>query len=471
MAGSTVAAPSATHNKPRLSFWQIWNMSFGFLGIQCGFALQNANMSRIFETMGANPDDLAFLWLAAPITGLLVQPVIGYVSDRTWSPRWGRRRPFFLIGAVLASLSLLVMPNVSALWMAAGMLWIMDSSINVSMEPFRALVGDLLPSEQRTTGFAAQTFFIGIGAIVASSLPWVFTNWFNVPNTAPAGQIPLSVKYAFYMGGIVFFLAVLWTVLRTKEYPPEDLAAFEEEKRRTSGFLNGVRESFLGIFQMPKTMQQLALVQFFTWVAFFSVWIYFVPAITSHVYHATDTTSKLYNEGADWVGVCFSVYNGVSGLGALLLPFIARATSRRFTHLICLVIGGLSLISVYFIPSPGLLLVPMIGLGFAWASTLSMPYAMLAGALPANRMGYYMGVFNFFIVLPQIFASLALGFVTKNVFGGESIYTVMLGGASMVLAGFCSLRVHDADDVPATVEPTVLANPAYDSPVETDPRL
>ena len=309
---TSVAAPTDSRAKPRLSFWQIWNMSFGFLGIQFGFALQNANVSRIFETMGAKTDDIAFLWLAAPTTGLLVQPIIGYLSDRTWSPRWGRRRPFFMIGAILASIALLVMPNVTALWMAAGMLWIMDSSINVSMEPFRALVGDLLPSEQRTTGFAAQTFFIGVGAIIASSLPWMFTNWFGVANTAPAGQIPLSVKYAFYIGGVVFFLAVLWTVLRTKEYPPEDLAAFEEEKQRTAGFLNGLRESFTGIFQMPKTMQQLAVVQFFTWVAFFSVCIYSVPAITSHIYHATDTTSNLYNEGSDWLCVCFSVYNGVS---------------------------------------------------------------------------------------------------------------------------------------------------------------
>jgi maltose/moltooligosaccharide transporter len=416
-------------------------MSFGFLGIQFGFALQNANVSRIFETLGGT--EIALYWLAAPITGLLVQPIIGYVSDRTWSPRWGRRRPFFLIGAILASFALLVMPNVTALWMAVGMLWIMDSSINISMEPFRALVGDLLPDEQRTTGFAAQTFFIGVGAVVASCLPWMFTNWFDVPNTAPAGQIPPSVRYAFYIGGVVFFLAVLWTVIRTKEYPPENLAEFEEEKRRTAGFWNGLQHSFQGIFEMPTTMRQLAVVQFFSWLALFSLWIYATPAITSHIYHTSDTTSSQYNEGADWVGVCFAVYNGLSGLFALLLPTIAKATSRRMTHLICLTLGGIGLISIYFIQDPKLLLLSMVGVGFAWASILSIPYAMLAGALPANKMGYYMGVFNFFIVIPQVVAGLILGFFTSRLFGGQPVFTLMLGGFSMILAGLFTLMVKD----------------------------
>ncbi|GAA3938111.1 MFS transporter [Hymenobacter algoricola] len=468
MATSVVASAS-TRDKPRLSFWQIWNMSFGFLGIQFGFALQNANVSRIFETLGGT--EIALYWLAAPLTGMLVQPIIGYMSDRTWSPAWGRRRPFFLIGAILASFALLVMPNVTALWMAVGMLWIMDSSINISMEPFRALVGDLLPASQRTTGFAAQTFFIGVGAVVASSLPWMFANWFDVPNTAPAGQIPPSVKYAFYIGGVVFFLAVLWTVLRTKEYPPDNLAEFEEEKRRTAGFWNGIRESFAGITHMPKTMAQLAVVQFFSWLALFSMWIYTTPAVTSHIYHTTDTTSKLYNEGADWVGICFAVYNGVSAIAALLLPAIARATSRRVTHLICLTAGGLGLISIYFIQSPTMLLLPMVGIGIAWASILSVPYAMLAGALPANKMGYYMGVFNFFIVIPQVVAGLILGFFTKSVFHGESVYTLMLGGVSMIISGLLTLRVNDADDIQLPAETPVLANPAYDSPLQTDPRV
>ncbi|MFD1873643.1 MFS transporter [Hymenobacter bucti] len=464
MAGSGITIDNPNMRaKPRLSFWQIWNMSFGFLGIQFGFALQNGNMSRIFETMGAQEDKLAFLWIAAPTTGLLVQPIIGYLSDRTWSPRWGRRRPFFLIGAIFASLALMAMPHVSALWMAAGMLWIMDSSINISMEPFRALVGDLLPSNQRTAGFGFQTFFIGIGAVVGSLLPYIYTNYFHFSNVAPAGQIAPSLKYAFYTGGIVYFIAVAWTVFTTKEYPPVDLAEFEAEKRRTSGFWNGVKESFAGIADMPRTMRQLALVQFFSWLALFSMWIYATPAITSHIYHTSDTTSKLYNEGADWVNVCFSVYNGVSALAALALPVVARATSRRITHLLCLTAGGLGLISIYFIQNPQLLLVSMIGVGIAWASILSIPYAMLAGALPSNKMGYYMGVFNFFIVLPQMLASVTLGFFTKHVFGGDSALTLVFGGCAMILSGLLTLRVHDADDIRLPNNLTPAENLAYEA--------
>ena len=468
MAAPTAVSTVTTREKPRLSFWQIWNMSFGFLGIQFGFALQNANVSRIFETLGGT--EIALYWLAAPLTGLLVQPIIGYLSDRTWSPRWGRRRPFFLVGAVLASVALLVMPNVTALWMAVGMLWIMDSSINISMEPFRALVGDLLPSQQRTTGFAAQTFFIGIGAVVASSLPWMLTNWFHVANTAAAGHIPPSVRYSFTIGGVIFFLAVLWTVLRTKEYPPENLAEFEAEKVRTAGFMNGVRESFKGIFEMPKTMRQLAVVQFFSWLALFSMWIYSTPAITSHIYHTTDATSKVYNEGADWVGICFAVYNGVSALAALLLPAIARATSRRFTHMLCLMAGGLGLISIYFIQDPKLLLLSMVGVGVAWASILSVPYAMLAGALPSNKMGYYMGVFNFFIVIPQVVAGLILGFFTTHFFHGESVLTLVLGGVSMMISGLLTLRVNDADDINLPVA-TAAESPGYDALATANPQV
>ncbi|QKG58978.1 MFS transporter [Hymenobacter sp. BRD128] len=446
-------------------------MSFGFLGIQFGFALQNGNMSRIFETMGAKEDQLAFLWLAAPTTGLLIQPIIGYLSDRTWSPRWGRRRPFFLVGALCASLALLVMPHVSALWMAAGMLWIMDSSINISMEPFRALVGDMLPSNQRTTGFGAQTFFIGIGAVVGSLLPYIFTNWLHFSNVAPAGEISPSLKYAFYTGGIVYFLAVLWTVIRTREYPPENLAEFEAEKARTAGFWHGIQESFAGIADMPRTMRQLAVVQFFSWLALFSMWIYATPAITSHIYHTSDTTSKIYNEGADWVNVCFSVYNGISALAALALPVIARATSRRVTHLLCLTAGGLGLISIYFIQNPQLLLLSMVGVGVAWASILSIPYAMLAGALPSNKMGYYMGVFNFFIVLPQMLASVTLGFFTKHLFHNDSSLTLVLGGGSMILSGLLTLRVHDADDIRLPNNMTPAENLAYDVLASSNPNV
>ena len=432
--------------KKRLSFWEIWNMSFGFLGIQFGFALQNANVSRIFETLGADKDQLPILWLAAPVTGLLVQPIIGYLSDHTWHPRWGRRRPFFMIGAVLASIALIFMPNSPALWVAAGMLWIMDASINISMEPFRAFVGDMLPAEQRTKGFAMQSFFIGIGAVVASGLPWIFSNVFNISSTAPPGEIPDSVKWSFYLGAFAFLTAVLWTVVKTKEYPPEDLEAFKAENK-SIGMWQGLAEAFTGIFKMPKTMIQLSFVQFFSWFALFAMWIYTTSAVTSHVYGTSDTSTQLYNDGADWVGICFAMYNGIAAFAALGLPWLSKKITRRGAHLFALSCGGLGLISIYFISDPTHLLLSMIGVGIAWASILSIPYAMLSGALPANKMGYYMGVFNFFIVRPQIVAAGIVGFILRNFFDNEALMALMIGGVSMILAGFLILAVDHNDEV------------------------
>ncbi len=428
--------------KPRLNFWQIWNMSFGFLGIQFGFALQNANVSRIFETLGANPDEIPILWIAAPTTGLLVQPIIGYMSDRTWGGL-GRRRPYFLVGAILASLALIVMPNSPTLWIAAGLLWLMDASINVSMEPFRALVADMLPSEQRTTGFAVQSFFIGTGAVIASALPYMLTNWFGVSNTAAKGAIPPSVVWSFYLGAAAFLGAVIWTVATTKEYPPEDMAAFEREREAQSGLLHGAKEIWENLFQMPKTMLQLAVVQFFSWFALFSMWIYTTAAVTTRIYGTSDTSSAAYNAGADWVGVCFAVYNGAAALFAFLIPLIAAKTSRKAVHAIALVAGGIGLASIFVVTSPTMLLVSMLGVGFAWASILSMPYAMLAGALPAQKMGIYMGIFNFFIVIPQITAAGILGFFMKNMFGNQAVYALLLGGISMCIAAALTMFVQD----------------------------
>ena len=553
MAGAAAIATSSSSSlrvKPRLSFWQIWNMSFGFLGIQFGFELQNSNVSRIFETLGASKDDLPLLWIAAPLTGLLVQPIIGYFSDRTWHPTWGRRRPFFFVGAVLATLALLFMPNSPSLLVAAGMLWVMDASINISMEPFRAFVGDLLPANQRTTGFATQSFFIGVGSVIAAGLPWAFTNLFHIANTAPQGLIPPSVKYAFYAGGVALFLAVMYTVLTTREYPPVDMAEFEHEKAEGRVF-DGLKASFMGIFNMPKAMGQLAVVQLFTWFALFAMWIYSTNAITSNVYNmhvdntlfakisqqvqaasaaapaapaksifnlskateAEKTAKELaslradladinrfqagtpdkvittnlagyalkgnqltaaetadlqrvqqqYNDGADWLGVCSSVRNGVAAVFAFLLPLLARRTSRRFTHMLCLVIGGLGLISLRFVHDPSLLVVSMGLVGIAWASILSMPYAMLAGALPANKMGYYMGVFNFFIVTPQIIASVGLGFLTHYLFNGNTLYALVLGGAGMIVGGLLTLRVQDTDDIRLPNDMDPAQNLAYDA--------
>ncbi|WP_111641425.1 MFS transporter [Marinimicrobium alkaliphilum] len=496
--------------KPQLSFWQIWNMSFGFLGIQFGFALQNSNVSRIFQTLGAGVDTLPILWLAAPMTGLIVQPIIGYFSDKTWTGL-GRRRPYFLYGAIAASLALVFMPHSPYLWVAAGMLWILDASINVSMEPFRAFVGDMLPEKQRTAGFAMQSFFIGIGSVVASALPWMLTNWLDVANTAAPGVIPPSVMYAFYVGAAVFFFAVLWTVVTTKEYSPEQLKAFAEyddslkEKRtdeilaetRThgqyarggklwlasgvalvalisgfgldwrlhiiaggvcvfgilqliSGYMlgngkinNGFYHFTHDFFHMPKTMKQLAVVQFFSWFALFCLWIYATPAITGYHYGTSDTASVAYNQGADWVGVLFASYNVFAAMAAFLIPVIAKLISRKSTHMVNLIMGGLGMISLLLIRDPSWLLVSMVGIGIAWASILSMPYAILSCSLPAHKMGIYMGIFNFFIVIPQILAVSILGMLVRDLFGGQAIYALALAGVCFFIAAAATLLVED----------------------------
>ncbi len=429
--------------KPRLTFWEIWNMSFGFLGIQFGFALQNANVSRIFQTLGANPEDLPLFWIAAPLTGLLVQPIIGYLSDRTWHPFWGRRRPFFFVGAILSSMALFLMPNSSVLWMAIGLLWLMDASINVSMEPFRAFVGDKLPAEQRTAGFAMQTFFIGLGAVIASLLPYLFTNYLDISNEAPANQIPDSVKYSFYIGALVFLTAVMWTVFTTKEFPPDDIQTFEREKLGGSKTEEGFKEIFTGIFSMPKTMVQLAMVQFFSWLALFAMWIYTTPAVAENAFGTKDPMSMEFQEAGNWVGVMFAVYNGVSALAAFALPWLAARLNRRLVHSICLFIGGISLASIFFLHDKEAFILPMIGIGIAWSSILTMPYAILAGALPADKMGYYMGVFNFFIVLPQVVASAVLGYMVGKIGGGASTSALLIGGCSMALAAILCFRVQD----------------------------
>jgi maltose/moltooligosaccharide transporter len=429
--------------KPRLSFWQLWNMSFGFFGIQFGFALQNANTSRIFSTLGAQPDDLALFWLAAPVTGLLVQPIVGYLSDNTWHPFWGRRRPFFFVGAILASIALFLMPNSSALWMAVAVLWMMDAAINISMEPFRAFVGDKLDTSQQTAGFAMQTFFIGCGAVIASLLPTMFSNYFGVSNVPVNGMVPDTVRYSFYIGGAVFFLSVMWTVFTSTESPPADLEQFKAERKQAIRFGVALREILGGFLHMPKTMVQLAFVQFFTWIALFAMWIYTGTAVADNVFGTVDAQSAAYQSAGNWVGIMFGVYNGVSALAAFILPIFARATSRKLVHTTCLVIGGLSLASIFMITQKELLIIPMIGVGIAWASILTMPYAILAGALPANRMGYFMGLFNFFVVIPQIVSGLLLGWITTHFFSGHTATTLMLGGASMILAGILTLFVTD----------------------------
>ena len=483
--------------KSALSFWQIWNMCFGFLGLQFGLALQNANVSRIFQTLGANVNDIPALWIAAPLTGLIVQPIIGHYSDRTWT-RLGRRRPYFLAGALFASLALLWMPNAPVLWVAAGLLWILDASINVSMEPFRALVGDQLPTQQRPAGYAMQSFFIGAGAVIASILPWVLAK-LGVANVTKDGGIPDTVKYAFYGGGAVLLGAVLWTILTTREYAPAQLQSFTDNvadgpapdvsrawrpgllllligiavlfairhfalekevyllasglivfgllftwlsQTRSHGML---REVMGDLYGMPTSMRRLAGVQLFSWFALFAMWIYTTAGVTQTIYATTDTSSSAYNDGANWVGVLFAAYNGFGALAAVVIPLMVRRWGLRISHVMNLCLGGAGLLSFLYIRDPHWLLASMVGVGFAWASILSLPYALLSDNLPTAKMGVYMGIFNFFVVIPQLLAASVLGLLLRLCFHTQPIWALGLGGVSLLIAGLCTLRVPEPE--------------------------
>ena len=446
--------------RPRLSFWQIWNMSFGFLGIQFGWALQMANMSAIYEYLGADAHQIPMLWLAAPLTGLIVQPVIGHMSDHTWN-RLGRRRPYFLTGALLASLALTAMPNVSALWMAAGLLWVMDASINISMEPFRAFVADLVPPDQRTRGFAMQALFIGLGAVIASMLPWLLYHFFPVDSNGGtvSPSIPFAVMVAFYAGAVVFLAAVLWTILTTEEHPPVDLEAFRRMKAERGGVGAAASEIVHDVIAMPPTMRRLAWVQIFTWLGLFCMWLYFGVAVARNIFGGTPGTPA-YAEGIAWGGNCFAMYSAVCFAFSFVLPAVAERLGRRLTHSLCLALGALGLLSVAFISSKYVLLLSMVGVGIAWASILAMPYSILAGALPADKTGIYMGIFNFFIVIPEILAALVFGkvmekFLTDNstlvqLIGGDNRLTaVVIGGVSMAVAAALCVFVTEPGGTPA----------------------
>lgn len=428
--------------KPSLSFTEIFNMSFGFLGIQFGWALQMANMGPIYEYLGASAHEIPLLFLAAPLTGLIVQPIVGYLSDRTWHPRWGRRRPYFMIGAILSSLALVLMPNSSALWMAAGLLWILDSSINISMEPFRAFVTDKLPEEQRTGGFAMQSLFIGLGSVIASALPWMMSHWLGISNTAENGGIPESVKFSFYIGAFAFLAAVSYTVFTSREYPPADIEDKQKRIEEKNGFGGGLAEIVSAIRNMPLRMRQLAWVQFFTWPGLFLMWFYYSAAVARNVFNAVDEKSARYTEGVEFAGLTLSFYNLVTFLFALLLPVLARRLGQKVTHMACLFAGGIGLFSVAYVEAPWMLFLCMTGVGIAWASILSMPYAMLGACLPENKVGIYMGIFNFFIVLPEIIASLFFGSFMNQVLNNDRLLAVQCGGLLMLLAGLLTLRVN-----------------------------
>nr|WP_228035590.1 MFS transporter [Oculatella sp. LEGE 06141] len=418
-------------------------MSFGFCGIQFGWGLQMANASAIFEHLGASAHDIPILWLAAPLTGLIVQPIIGSLSDNTWS-RLGRRRPYFLVGAILSSIALILMPNSSSLWMAAGLLWLLDTSANVSMEPFRAFVGDLLPPDQRTRGYAMQSFFIGLGAVVAAALPWVLNHWFNVPGAGIEYIVPPTVKLSFYVGAAAFLGTVLWTIATTQEEPPEDMQAFQQQQQEQLGVSSTLREIRTALQDMPATMRQLAWVQCFSWLGMYCMFLYFPPAVARDIFGAVFESSPIYAEGIEWAGLCIATYNAVCFAFSFVLPRLAQATSRKTAHTICLCSGAAGLLSLLLIHNRYVLFLSMLGVGIAWAGLLAMPYAILIGALPPDRSGIYLGIFNFFIVVPEILASLGLGWVMEHWLHDDRLLAVSMGGVFMLIA---ALLVHRVEDV------------------------
>ena len=452
-----------------LGFWEIWNMSFGFLGIQFGFALQGGFMSRIFQTLGADKESLPLLWIAAPLTGLIVQPIIGYLSDKTWHARLGRRRPYFLIGAILSSLALFLAPHSSALWMAAGFLWILDASINISMEPFRALVADKLHESQRSYGFVVQALIIGVGTLVASNLPWL-VNILGVSNEAAPGVVPMSVKVAFGIGAVVFITSILYTIFTTDEYPPEDMEAFEKMKAESKGrFIQDIVEN---IGKMPSTMVKLGIVQFFSWFAFFTMWSMAMPALTEHVYNAPapmesaydftlieqqkqfDTANARYQDASDKVGSAMGIY-GLSSMGfALVLAYFSSKfrVNRKLTHMISLTIGGIGFISMYYASNIWHLYGSFLLVGIAWGSILSMPYAMLSSAIDAKKMGVYMGLFNMFIVLPQIIAAVGGINVSYKLMGDHTINAMIVAGICLLLAALANLLITNKKAIAYTLD-------------------
>ncbi len=441
--------------KPRLGFWQIWNMSFGFLGIQFGFALQNGNASRILLTFGADMEKLSWFWLAAPLTGLIIQPIIGHYSDQTWT-KFGRRRPFFLAGAILAAIALILMPNaghfaqfIPAMFVGAGFLMIMDASFNVAMEPFRALVADMLPREQTTLGFSIQSALIGIGAVIGSWLPWIYAEWFHISKDAPAGVVPQNLIYAFYSGALILILAISWTVFRTKEYSPEQMAEFNDNNlNETLEEKHSFANIFTDIAKMPATMKQLSIVQFFSWIALFGMWVFTTPAVAQHIYNlpVTDSSSASFNDAGNWVGGMFGVYNAVAMVYAFFLPLIANKVGRKLTHSISLLCGALGLLSIYFITNKFFLILSMTGVGLAWGSILSMPYAILAPSLPPKKVGVYMGIFNIFITLPQIINGIFGGMVVKRIYHSQAIYALIMSGIFLIIASIAVIWVKDNAD-------------------------
>jgi len=457
---------SKSATKLPFNFWQLWNMNFGFLGIQFGWGLQMANMSAIFEHLGADADQLPILWLAAPLTGLLVQPIVGNLSDYTWTAL-GRRRPYFLVGAILAFTALILMPHCTSIWMAAALLWVLDTSANVSMVPFRAFVGDLLPKQQRTQGFAMQSIMLGLGAVSASALPWILSHVLHISNlSSSARKIPITVEISFYVGGVLFLGTVLWTIITTPEYPPEDLAKFKQIREDRNGIFSSLSETWQTLFNMPTKMQQLAKVQFFTWLGIFCFFLYFPPAVARNIFGAATQNSLIYSEGIEWAGICFAVYNTVCIAASFFLPRIAKTLGLPATHSLALLCGGVSLISLLAISNQYVLLLAMIGLGIAWASALILPYTMLSDSIPSQHRGIYQGIFNFFIVLPEIVASLSLGWIVQNWLHEDRLLAVVMAGIFLLIAAGLSLLVQSEPESDLIKEMNLI-----EAKVEITPKL
>ncbi len=444
-------------NKPQLSFWQIWNLSFGFLGVQFGFALQNANASRILSSLGADPHNLSFFWLVAPTMGLIVQPLVGAASDKTWN-RLGRRSPYILVGAIVSMLAMFFMPNapsvvtsggVAALAFGVAMLALMDGSFNVTFQPFRALVADMTPDNQQNTAYSVQSFLINVGAVIGSALPYILT-YFGIENEAEAGRVAPSVIWSFYVGGSLLLLSVLVTIFKTKEYAPKDFEAYngitEEDKANKESVWHLLKN-------MPKTMRQLSIVQLFSWFPLFLMWVFATTAISQHYFgvpidfnakHETNMDiRRAFDEAGNWVGICFAMYSLVAALFSVIMPKLIKLTSRKTVYAVALLLGGVAYISTYFFTNHHMLLISMVGIGIAWAAILAMPYAILAGSLPAKRMGIYMGLFNLTVVIPQILSGLLGKAIFKNFFGGHGIYVLLFAGIIMILGSFMVIFVED----------------------------
>jgi len=429
--------------KPKLSFWQIINMNVGFFGIQYSFGLQQTAVNPLYTFLHARPEQLPLLNLAGPMTGLLIQPLIGALSDKTWHPRWGRRKPYFLIGAIFCSLCLFAFPFSSALWMAVGLLWILDAANNTAMEPYRAFIADKLPAKQRALGFLTQSFFTGLGITLANVSLYFFQKTITGETKTDDGQsgIPYWVYGSFFVGAFCSITSVLWSVTKTPEIPPtaEELSALRAEKKN---FFTPFIEIISAIKDMPKTLWQLGLVYLFQWYAMFCYWQFISHSIAKSVWHTSAETNKaLYEEAVGWTGLVNGFYNVVTFLSAFSLVWLAKKFSAKKVHVVCLACAAISLFIIPHIENKYFLFAPMIGFGVAWASMMGVPYIMVVGSIPKERYGVYMGIINMMIVVPMILQTLSFGYIYKNFLGDSPSNAITFAGALLLIASLATTLI------------------------------